>query len=179
MFISEFIYRLTMDRVYKLAMFPGSFDPFTVGHEEVVRRGLKMFDRIVVAIGSNATKKSFMDIDGRVNLIREVFKDTDRVEVRTYSGLTVDFCREVGATVIIRGLRRVSDFEYEWAIGQANRAMNPEVETVFILTATENTFISSTVVRDIYTNGGNVDSLLPSGIRTEDLGRFKVKNIPQ
>lgn len=160
----------------KIAVFPGSFDPFTVGHEEIVNRGLKIFDKIVIAVGVNALKNEFLDVDSRVQLIQKVFSYTDRVIVKPYSGLTVDFCKEMGAPIIIRGLRTAADFEYERAVGQANRAMNSEIETVFILTSTEHTFISSTIVRNIYMNGGNIDRFLPSGLKTEDLCRFDKKN---
>lgn len=153
----------------KIAVFPGSFDPFTVGHEEIVNRGLKIFDKIIIAVGVNALKKEFLDVDCRVKLIRKVFEDSDRVLVKTYSGLTVDFCREVGAHTIIRGLRTAADFEYERAVGQANRAMDNRIETVFILTSTSHTFISSTIVRNIYMNGGNVDKFLPAALTTLDL----------
>lgn len=153
----------------KIAIFPGSFDPFTVGHEEIVNRGLRVFDKIIIAVGVNALKKEFLDVQNRVRLIRKVFEDTDRVVVEPYSGLTVDFCKQMGAHVIIRGLRTAADFEYERAVGQANRAMNAQIETVFILTSTEHTFISSTIVRNVYANGGNVDRFLPQKLTTRDL----------
>lgn len=153
----------------KIAVFPGSFDPFTIGHEEIVKRGLKIFDKIIIAVGVNALKKEFLNVENRLAFIRKVFKDTDRVLVESYSGLTVDFCKERNAHIIIRGLRTAADFEYERAVGQANRAMDAEVETVFILTSTEHTFISSTIVRNVYMNGGSVDQFLPNGVTTEDL----------
>ena len=153
----------------KIAVFPGSFDPFTIGHEEIVNRGLKLFDKIIIAVGVNALKKEFLEVDCRVELIKKVFRHTDRVSVVPYSGLTVDFCREMKADAIIRGLRTAADFEYERAVGQANRAMAAEVETVFILTSTVHTFISSTIVRNVYMNGGNVDQFLPDKLTTEDL----------
>lgn len=156
----------------KIAVFPGSFDPFTVGHEEIVNRGLKIFDKIVIAVGVNALKKEFLDVDSRVQLIQKVFSYTDRVIVEPYSGLTVDFCKEMGAPIIIRGLRTAADFEYERAVGQANRAMDSEIETVFILTSTEHTFISSTIVRNIYMNGGNIDRFF--AFRLEDGGFMQV-----
>lgn len=153
----------------KIAVFPGSFDPFTVGHEEIVRRGLKIFDKIIIAVGVNPVKREFLDVECRIKLIKKAFANTDRVVVAPYSGLTVDFCREMDAHIIIRGLRTAADFEYERAVGQANRAMDNRIETVFILTSTEHTFISSTIVRNIYMNGGDVTRFLPEKLTTADL----------
>lgn len=153
----------------RIAVFPGSFDPFTIGHEEIVRRGLKLFDRIVIAVGVNPVKREFLDMECRVDLIKRAFADTDRVDVAPYSGLTVDFCKKINAHIIIRGLRTAADFEYERAVGQANRAMDERIETVFILTSTVHTFVSSTIVRNIYMNGGDVTKFLPERLTTEDL----------
>lgn len=155
----------------RIAVFPGSFDPFTIGHEEIVRRGLKLFDKIVIAVGVNPDKKEFLPTDYRIRLIRKAFHDTDRVTVELYSGMTVDFCEQVNSHIIIRGLRTAADFEYERAIGQANRAMDSRVETVFILTSAVHTFVSSTIVRNIYMNGGDVTRFLPERLTTEDLRR--------
>lgn len=153
----------------KIAVFPGSFDPFTIGHEEIVKRGLKLFDKIIIAVGVNPVKKEFLDTECRIKLIRKAFADTEHVVVEPYSGLTVDFCKNVNAHIIIRGLRTAADFEYERAVGQANRAMDERIETVFILTSTIHTFVSSTIVRNIYMNGGDVTKFLPTGLTTEDL----------
>ena len=137
----------------KIAVFPGSFDPFTVGHEEIVRRGLKLFDKIIIAVGVNPVKKEFLDTDCRIRLIRKAFEDTDRVTVEPYFGLTVDFCRQVNAHIIIRGLRTADG----------------RIETGFVLTSTVHTFVSSTIVRNIYLNGGDVTRFLPERLTTEDL----------
>lgn len=153
----------------KIAVFPGSFDPFTIGHEEIVKRGLKIFDKIIIAVGINAVKKEFLDVDTRIAIIKKVFAGMDKVTVVSYSGLTVNFCEQEGAGFIIRGLRTAADFEYERAVGQINKAMDASVETVFLLTSPEHTFISSTIVRDIFMNGGDATKFLPSNITTEDL----------
>ena len=153
----------------RIAVFPGSFDPFTVGHEEIVRRALKLFDKIIIAVGINPGKREFLSTESRIKLIQKAFEDTDRVSVEPYSGLTVDFCQQVNSHIIIRGLRTAADFEYERAIGQANRAMDGDIETVFILTSTVHTFVSSTIVRNIYMNGGDVTKFLPERLTTEDL----------
>lgn len=153
----------------RIAVFPGSFDPFTIGHEEIVRRGLSMFDRIVVAVGVNAVKQGFLNIDTRLRVIEKVFRGEERVSVACYSGLTVDFCVKAGAGFIIRGLRTAADFEYERAVGQINKAMAPGIETVFLLTSPERTFISSTIVRDVVMNGGDASKFLPTNVTREDL----------
>ena len=153
----------------RVAVFPGSFDPFTIGHEEIVRRALKLFDKIIIAVGINPVKNDFLTPECRIQLIQKAFEDTDRVVVESYTGLTVDFCTQVNAHIIIRGLRTAADFEYERAVGQANRAMDGQIETVFILTSTVNTFVSSTIVRNIYMNGGDVTKFLPERLTTEDL----------
>lgn len=155
----------------KLAIFPGSFDPFTIGHEEIVRRALKMFDRIIIAVGVNAGKQEYLDIHTRIRIIQKVFHDMPEVLVEGYTGLTVDYCRKKGARFIVRGLRTAADFEYERAVGQINRAIGSEIETVFLLTSPQRTFISSSIVKDILINGGNADEFLPSNITVEDLKR--------
>lgn len=155
--------------IEKIAVFPGSFDPFTIGHEEIVRRGLRMFDRIIIAVGINVGKSGFMDADKRIAIVKKVFADNPQVSVESYTGLTVDYCKRVGAKFIIRGLRTAADFEYERSIGQINRALDADVETVFLLTSPQHTFISSTIVKDIIINGGDASKFLPSNISQEDL----------
>jgi pantetheine-phosphate adenylyltransferase len=150
----------------KTALFPGSFDPFTLGHEFIVRRGLTLFDHIIVAIGHNSEKdEGFFPIELRMDWIRQTFKDEKGVEVAKYSGLTIDFCRQCKAGYILRGLRTAADFEYERAIGQMNRAMAAEVETVFLLTAPEHTAINSTIVREVIRHGGDPSPFLPKNIK--------------
>ncbi len=158
-----------MDRT---AVFPGSFDPFTVGHEAIVRRALQLFDKVIIAVGENADKKTLFSIEMRIKMITKVFGEESRVEVISFRGLTVDFCRRYKAHYIVRGLRTSADFEYERAMGQMNRKMAPEIDTVFLLTSTEHTPVSSTVIRDIIRNGGDVSAFVPESININDyLGR--------
>jgi pantetheine-phosphate adenylyltransferase len=148
----------------KVALFPGSFDPFTIGHESIVRRALPLFDKIIIAIGINTSKKSLLSPENREKMIRDVFKDEKNIEVAIFQGLTVDFCKKLGAKYLLRGLRTSADFEYERAIGQMNKAMKPEIESIFLLTSTEYTPINSTIVRDIIIFGGDATKFLPKGI---------------
>ncbi|MDX9910045.1 MAG: pantetheine-phosphate adenylyltransferase [Bacteroidales bacterium] len=157
----------------KIAIFPGSFDPFHVGHESIVRRAIPLFDKIVVMIGYNTNKKSFFPIEKRIKWIKQVFKNVDKVEVRLHEGLTVDFCKEVNAGYILRGLRTSSDFEYERALAQINKKMLPEIETVFFLTLPEHTPVNATIVRDIILHGGDASMFLPKGLQ---ISEFQVKN---
>lgn len=147
----------------RIAVFPGSFDPFTVGHESIVRRATSLFDKIYIAIGYNFTKKGFFSLDQRIKFINGVFKNEDNIRVSHFTGLTIDFCKKVDAGYLLRGLRTSADFEYERAIGQLNKALNHNIETVFLLTRPEHTFIQSTIVRDIILNGGDASQFLPEG----------------
>lgn len=155
----------------RIAIFPGSFDPFTIGHESVVRRALPMFDKLFIMIGYNANKKSFFSVEKRMKWINQVFVNEPRVEVRLHEGLTVDFCKEVGAKYILRGIRTSSDFEYERAIAQMNKKMHPEIESVFLLTLPEHTPINATIIRDIISHGGDASMFLPEGL---DKSEFKI-----
>jgi len=148
----------------RIALFPGSFDPFTVGHESVVRRAMPLFDKIIIAIGFNINKSGFFALDKRIDWIKKVFEEEDKIEVTSYSKLTIDFCNDVKARYILRGLRTSADFEYERAIGQTNRLLESGVETVFMLTEAHHTFINSTTVRDIIRFGGDASAFLPSKI---------------
>lgn len=154
---------------HKIAIFPGSFDPFTIGHESVVTRAMPLFDEIIVAIGANSRKPGFFSLDQRLDMIRDVFKDRSMIRVESFSGLTVDFCRKTGAQYLLRGLRTAADFEYERAIAQINKAMFPQLESVFLLTLPSHTPINSTIVRDIIRNGGDASQFIPSAI---DLSKY-------
>ena len=152
----------------KTAVFPGSFDPFTIGHEGIVRRALNLFDEIIIAVGANALKKSYFSLESRKKMIASVFRDEPRVRVDHYEGLTVDYCRKHGARYILRGLRTAADFEFERAIGQVNRALDNETESVFLLTSPEHTPINSTIVRDIIRSGGDASQFVPDAINLKD-----------
>ena len=148
----------------KIAVFPGSFDPFTVGHENIVLRGLALFDRIIVAIGVHSTKQPLLKIEARVIMVNRVFEAYDNVSADSFKGLTVDYCIKVKATHMLRGIRTSADFEYERAIAQINKRMLPAVESVFLLTSPEHTPINSTIIRDIIRNNGDASQFLPEGI---------------
>jgi len=155
----------------RIAVFPGSFDPFTIGHESIVRRAFTLFDRIIIAIGTNTNKPDFFPIDKRIQWIKEVFEFDEKVSVYDYSGLTIEFCQKMNANFILRGLRTSSDFEYERAIGQVNKVMDPGIETIFILTSPEYSAVTSTLVRDIIRHGGDASKFLPN---SRDLKNFRI-----
>lgn len=144
----------------KTAIFPGSFDPFTVGHQDIVRRALPLFDRIVIGVGVNAQKTPLFSPEERVEMIRKAFTDEPRITVRTYSNLTVDFAREEGAEFMLRGVRSTIDFEYEKAFAEANKQLSG-LETVLMLTKPEYEHISSSLVRDLYSYGKDITPYLP------------------
>lgn len=145
------------------AVFPGSFDPFTLGHEDIIRRGITLFDELIIAIGINAKKKYMFSLEERVQFIKDTFKDEPKISVVTYKGLTVDFCKEVNAHFILRGLRNPGDFEFEKAIAHTNRKLS-EIETVFLLTSSGKSYISSSIVRDVIRNGGDYTGLVPASV---------------
>ncbi len=149
----------------KIAVFPGSFDPITIGHESIIKRAVPMFDKIIVAIGKNADKKNFFPIEKRIAWLKTVFKDYPSIEVSEYSGLTIDFCKSVGAQYILRGLRTSADFEFERSVGQINKQLYSEIETVFLLSLPEHTSLSSSIIRDIISNGGDASHFVPKSIK--------------
>lgn len=149
----------------KVAIFPGSFDPVTRGHESIILRALPLFDKIIVAIGYNAEKQGFFPIEKRVEWLNKVFEDYPSIEVKTYTGLTVEFCRSNNVRYIIRGLRTSADFEFERSIGQVNKQMYPELETVFLLTTPEHTALNSSIVRDIIRHNGDASPFVPDKVK--------------
>ncbi len=145
----------------KIALFPGSFDPITIAHVDIIERALPLFDQITIGIGLNSAKQHFLSPEKRMEMVAQVFKNEPKVVVTTYSGLTVDFCKTIGADFMLRGIRTASDFEYERSIAQINQTMMPEVETILLLSKPEYSAISSTIVRDILRNQGNVSLFVP------------------
>ena len=151
----------------RTAMYPGTFDPITNGHNDLVRRAASIFDRLVVAIAANPNKAPMFSLEQRVEMARSVLTDIHNVEVRGFVGLTVDFARQNGLTVIVRGLRAVSDFEFEFQLANMNRHISPEIETVFMTPQEQYTFISSTLVREIAVLGGNVSEFVHPLVEVE------------
>lgn len=147
----------------RIAIFPGTFDPFTVGHQSIVERALPLVDRMIVAVGVNTQKKPLITVDKRLQMIDDIFADEPKVEVKSYSGLTMDFAKEVGATTIVRGVRNALDFEYESSIARVNYKISG-VDSVFLLTLEEHSSISSTIVRDLLIHGGDVSDFIPSNV---------------
>jgi pantetheine-phosphate adenylyltransferase len=148
----------------RIAVFPGSFDPITRGHESVILRAVPLFDKIIVAVGINAEKKSYFTLEQRLEWLKEVFRNEPGISIMQYEGLTIDFCREVKAKFLLRGLRTSADFEFERSIGQINKQMEPDIETIFLLTAPEYTALTSSIVRDIVRNGGDPAPFVPVAI---------------
>lgn len=146
------------------AIFPGSFDPLTLGHSDIIQRGVTLFDELIIAIGSNAEKKYMFSLEQRMQFIREAFEAEPKIKVHTYEGLTVDFCKKINAEFILRGLRNPADFEFEKAIAHTNRKLS-EIETVFLLTSSGKSYISSSIVRDVIRNGGDYTGLVPDTVR--------------
>lgn len=147
----------------KIAVYPGSFDPITLGHESVIRRAMPLFDKIIVAIGQNNDKRNLFPIEKRIQWIKAIFKDEPKIEVQTYKGLTVNYCNEIGANFLLRGLRTSADFEFERSVGQINKKMG-HIDTIFILAEPEYTPLQSSIVRDIFIHGGDVSSFISNKI---------------
>jgi pantetheine-phosphate adenylyltransferase len=150
----------------KKALFPGSFDPLTLGHYDIIKRGVTLFDEVIVAIGINADKNYMFSLEQRQQFIEDAFTDEPKIKVVTYKGLTVDFCEEIGVGFILRGLRNPADFEFEKAIAHTNRDLAP-IETVFLLTSAQTSYISSSIVRDVIRNDGDYTKLVPKSVRVK------------
>ena len=150
-------------KIMKKAVFPGSFDPITLGHYDIINRALPLFDEIVIAIGINADKKYMFSLEKRMDFIKKTFVNEPKISITTYQGLTVDYCLEINANFILRGLRNPADFEFEKAIAIANRKLSG-IETIFLLTSAETSFISSSIVRDIMRNNGNASIFVPKSV---------------
>lgn len=149
----------------RIALFPGSFDPITLGHVDIIERAVPLFDEIKIAVGTNSAKNYLFSLEQRVQWIEQTFAHEPKVSVITYEGLTVDFAREQGVQFLLRGLRNPADFEFEKAIAQANREMVPDLETVFLLTSARYAYISSSIVREVYHHGGDFQKFVPPTVQ--------------
>lgn len=145
----------------KKALFPGSFDPFTLGHYDIVNRALPLFDEIVIGLGVNTKKQYLFENEKRLNALKQLYKNEPKISVELYSGLTTNYCKEINAKFILRGLRNTLDFEFERNIASMNRTLNVDVETVFMMCSPEFSYLSSTIVREIYLHKGNISSYIP------------------
>jgi len=151
----------------RIAVFAGTFDPITNGHLDVVNRSLNLFDKIIIAIGENTKKQTLYTTEQRLNWIKQIYTAESRIEAQCYSGLTVDFCRNVGAKYILRGLRNGSDYDYEAHIAQLNKELAPDIETVFVITSPQVSYISSSLVRDLIIYGGNFAPFVPQVVMAD------------
>lgn len=151
----------------KKAVFPGSFDPITLGHYDIIKRSIPLFDEIIIAIGVNAEKKYMFSLEERQRFIEEAFINEPSITVMTYEGLTIDFCKKMKSQFILRGLRNPADFEFEKAIAHTNRRLS-KIETIFLLTAANTSYISSSIVRDVIRNGGQYELLVPDSVKIKD-----------
>ena len=149
----------------KIAVCPGSFDPITNGHLDVLTTGSKIFGKVIIAVSNNINKNSFLTVEERINLIKESVKHLDNVEVDSFDGLTVNYAKERGATILLRGLRAVSDFEYEMQLSQTNSELSPDIKTVFLITKPEYNFISSSTVKEIFLNNGDISNFVPEPVK--------------
>ena len=147
-----------------IAIYPGSFDPITNGHLDILKSGSEIFDKVIIAVSYNMNKKTFLSVDERVDLIRQSVADLKNVEVDTYDGLTVEYAKSKGADILLRGLRTSFDFEYELQLSQTNNMLDSNIKTVFLITKPEYSFISSSMVREVLTNGGDISKFVPKNI---------------
>jgi len=151
----------------RIAVYPGTFDPVTKGHEALVLKALSLFDEIIIAIGHNSKKQTYFTIEQRIKWLEQVFKAYPQVKIETYNTLTVNYCKEKNAKFILRGLRSSTDFEFERNIAQANQALSPDIETIFIISSAGLSAVNSSIVRDIHKHGGDITQFIPSGIIIE------------
>lgn len=149
----------------KIAVFPGSFSPYTLGHKYIIDKALPLFDKIIIAVGKNSEKKYFFSEEQRLKWIKDLYQNEPKIEIKTYDGLTVDFCRINNAQFILRGLRNAKDFNYEKEIAQINQTIENSIETIFIITSKEYSHISSTLVREVAKYGGDISKFVPDGIK--------------
>ena len=156
----------------KIGLYPGSFDPFTYGHLDIVERARVLFDRLIVAIAHNSAKKSLFTIPERLDMIRSVLREVPGVEIVSFDGLLVDYARQSGASAIVRGIRAVTDFDYEYAIYQMNRDLNPEVDTIFLMAGKKYPFLSSTIIKEVARYGKSVEEYAPPSINEALLKKF-------
>ena len=154
-----------MSTINKIAIFPGTFDPITLGHTDIIDRSIELFDKVIVSIGINTNKKPMFELEQRLQWIQNIYKGNSKVEVTSYEGLTVNFCEKMGAQFIIRGLRTVGDFEYEKGIADMNLMLNPQIETYFLACSSKYSSYSSTIVRDVIKNKGDSSLFLPMEIK--------------
>ena len=148
----------------KIAVYPGSFDPVTKGHIDILKNGAEIFDKVIIAVARNSEKNAFLTVDERVQLIKESVKDIENVEVDSFDGLTIEYAKKCGAKVILRGLRAVSDFEYEMQLSQANSALSNDIKTIFLITKPKYNFISSRTIKEIYLNNGDISKFVPDAV---------------
>ncbi|HAO46842.1 MAG TPA: pantetheine-phosphate adenylyltransferase [Ferruginibacter sp.] len=156
----------------RICLFPGTFDPLTLGHTDIIDRALPLFDKLVIGIGRNSNKKPMFSEKQRLKWVKDIYKNNPKVEALAYDGLTVDCCKKVGATFILRGIRYVNDFEYEKAIADMNRSIDPAIETIFLTCLPQYTSVASTLVRDVLRNGGDVSQFLPEVVK-RSIGKKK------
>jgi len=159
-----------------IAVYPGTFDPLTNGHVDIVKRSLKIFDKVILAIAYNSKKQNFFTVEERLELIQKVLGKENNLEITYFEGLTAEFCLKKGATTIIRGLRAVADFDYEYAIALLNKKLAPEVETIFLMASGENSFISSSMVKEVARYGRTVENYVPEVINEALMKKFNEKN---
>jgi pantetheine-phosphate adenylyltransferase, bacterial len=149
----------------RICLFPGTFDPITKGHVDVIERSVSLFDKLVIGVGINSAKQPMFTVEQRCDWMREIFKNDSRIEVAGYEGLTIDYCQKIGAKYILRGIRYIADFEYEKAIADMNRMLAPDIETLFLTCSPEYSTISSTLVRDVIRNKGNASLFVPKEVK--------------